>query len=170
MLRDILDLPVHVRRRLADALDAGLLAPPYPDALIRSVMGIQEHETNVFSAIKELGKTGMSGSTAATWIRLLEEAEASAIKPDLVWSGPEVAGLHARDTRRVYEDLISSSKRSLWASTYAFFDGPKAFRLLANTLDNTPSLEVTILLNIQRAWGDTTESSHLVRRFADKFW
>lgn len=170
MFRDILELPVHLRRRLADALDAGILVPHYNDGSIRLAMGINDHDDIVFAVIRELENTGMTGSSAAAWIRLLEEAESKDLKPDLVWSGPEISGLHARDTRRVYEELVSSAKRSLWASTYAFFDGPKAFGHLGNAMDSTPDLDVTILLNIQRSWGDSTESGELVRRFADKFW
>jgi phosphatidylserine/phosphatidylglycerophosphate/cardiolipin synthase-like enzyme len=91
-------------------------------------------------------------------------------RPDLVWSGPEVPGLHARDTRRVYEELLGSAERSVWASTYAFFDGPKAFEVLARRMDTTPDLRVTLLLNIQRKRGDATAAEQLVRKFADRFW
>ena len=91
-------------------------------------------------------------------------------KPDLVWSGPELPGLHARDTRRVYEELLGCAENVLWASTYAFFDGPRAFQVLARRMDATPRLQVTLLLNIQRKKGDTTAPEHIVRRFADHFW
>jgi phosphatidylserine/phosphatidylglycerophosphate/cardiolipin synthase-like enzyme len=37
-------------------------------------------------------------------------------------------------------------------------------------MDATPTLHVTLLLNIQRKSGDTTASEQLVRRFADRFW
>ena len=37
-------------------------------------------------------------------------------------------------------------------------------------MDAVPSLEVTLLLNIERGRGDTTAADHLVRRFADRFW
>ena len=87
-----------------------------------------------------------------------------------MWSGPEVPGLHARDTRRVYEELLGSAQRSIWASTYAFFDGPKAFEILARRMDATPALRATLLLNIQRKGGDTNVSEQLVRRFAEHFW
>ncbi len=79
-------------------------------------------------------------------------------------------GLHARDTRRVYEELLGSAERSVWASTYAFFDGPRAFEVLARRMDARPALRVTLLLNIQRKRGDTTAAEQLVRRFADRFW
>jgi len=91
-------------------------------------------------------------------------------RPDLVWSGPEVPGLHARDTRRVYEELLGGAERSVWVSTYAFFDGPKAFEILARRMDTKPGIQVTLLLNIQRKKGDTTKAENLVRSFADHFW
>lgn len=95
---------------------------------------------------------------------------AQAPSPDLVWSGPEVSGLHARDTRRVYEELLGSAEQSVWASTFAYFDGPRAFEVLARRMDETPGLRVVLLLNIQRGRGDTTAPKHLVRKFADRFW
>ena len=61
-------------------------------------------------------------------------------------------------------------ERSVWVSTYAFFDGPKAFEVLARRMEAKPNLNVVLLLNIQRKRGDTTAPDHLVRRFADRFW
>ena len=78
--------------------------------------------------------------------------------------------MHARDTRRVYEKLLGSAERSIRASTYVFFDGPRAFAALASRMDAIPELQVTLLLNIQRRRGDTTAADRLVRRFADRFW
>jgi phosphatidylserine/phosphatidylglycerophosphate/cardiolipin synthase-like enzyme len=81
-----------------------------------------------------------------------------------------VPGLHARDTRRVYEELLVSAERSVWVSTYAFFDGPRAFEVLARRMDAKLELRVMLLLNIQRKRGDNTAAEQLVRRFADRFW
>jgi phosphatidylserine/phosphatidylglycerophosphate/cardiolipin synthase-like enzyme len=66
--------------------------------------------------------------------------------------------------------LLSCAERSIWASTYAFFDGPKAFEVLARRMDSRPALRVTLLLNIERKRGDTTASERLVRNFANRFW
>src|SRR5581483_3867631 len=101
-------------------------------------------------------RLGISGPAAAMWLRSVAKAASRSPRPDLVWSGPEVPGLHARDTRRVYEELLGSARASLWASTYVFFDGPKAFEVLARRMDAVPELRVTLLLNIQRRRGDTT--------------
>jgi phosphatidylserine/phosphatidylglycerophosphate/cardiolipin synthase-like enzyme len=37
-------------------------------------------------------------------------------------------------------------------------------------MDDTPGLDVTLLLNIQRRRGDTAEADQLVRAFADRLW
>ncbi len=42
MIDALLDLPDHLRKRLASALDTGILAPPYSTATLRSVLGVQE--------------------------------------------------------------------------------------------------------------------------------
>lgn len=70
----------------------------------------------------------------------------------------------------MYEELIGSAKRSLWISTYAFFDGPRAFETLARRMDAAREMRATLLLNLQRKSGDKSTSDQLVRRFAERFW
>jgi phosphatidylserine/phosphatidylglycerophosphate/cardiolipin synthase-like enzyme len=166
----LLDLPSHLGERLAAGLESGLLGLSPTPASLRSVLGDREGMEGVVASLLELRRLGISGPAAAAWLRTIARAGTRASKPDLVWSGPEVPGLHARDTRRVYEELLGGAKRSIWASTYAFFDGPRAFEVLARRMEATPALRVTLLLNIQRQRSDTTASEHLVRRFADHFW
>lgn len=172
MIDALLTLPSHLRQRLSCALESGLLAPPLSAASLRSTLGTSEGIETALGALSELERLGMAGPAAGAWIRTVDEAAArsSARQPDLVWSGPEVAGLHARDTHRVHEELLGSAERSIWASTYAFFDGPRAFEVVAQRMDARPALRVTLLLNIQRKRGDTTAADHLVRSFADRFW
>ncbi len=43
MIEPLLDLPAHLRRRMADALASGLLAAPFSAAALRSVLGIARH-------------------------------------------------------------------------------------------------------------------------------
>src|SRR6202008_2782141 len=132
--------------------------------------GSSEEIEPIASALAELSRLGVAGPATAAWLRSFSKLHASVPRTDLVWSGPEVSGLHARDTRRVYEELLGSAVRSLWVSTYAFFDGPRVFEVLARRMEEPASLQVTVLLNIQRKRGDTTVAEQLVRRFADRFW
>lgn len=166
----LVDLPSHLRDRLAGALESGLLGPSSTMASLRSVLGNQGDAKGLAAALLELERLGISGPAAAAWLRTVARVAERIRKPDLVWSGPEVPGLHARDTRRVYEELLGSAEHSICASTYAFFDGHKAFEILARRMEARPALRVTLLLNIQRKRADTTASDQLVRRFADRFW
>lgn len=166
----ILALPPHTLRRLAEAFDGGLLPDRPTRFSLESEAGIGDGAEDLISDINQLARLGISGRAVAAWIRSVEQASAKAPSPDLVWSGPEAPGLHARDTRRVYEELFDNAERSVWVSTYAYFDGPQAFAHLAQRLDGIPGLRVTILLNIQRARGDKTSEDQLVRRFTDQFW
>ena len=165
----LLDIPSHVRGRLASALESGLLAPPWTAMAIRAAVG-GGCEEPILHVLREWDRLGVSPVAGAAWLKSLRLAVARTSAPDFVWTGPEVAGLHARDTRRVYEELLGTAERSIWASTYAFFDGPQAFKILASRMDAVPGLDVTLLLNIERRRRDTTAADSLVRRFADEFW
>ena len=172
--RHIQTLPVHQRRRLAEAFDTGELPDRPGRTALRSALTLRGNVDGLLGDLSEdladLARVGITGRAVAAWVRSVDEASAGVPSPDLVWSGPEVPGLPARDTRRVYEELFDGAKRSVWVSTYAYFDGPQAFAHLAQRLDDSPGLRVTILLNIQRARGDTTAEDQLVRRFTDQFW
>jgi phosphatidylserine/phosphatidylglycerophosphate/cardiolipin synthase-like enzyme len=170
MTSALFGLPAHLRKRLASALESGLLGLPCAVGSVRSVLGLRQGGDEVVGALNGLAALGLTGPAAAAWLRTVEEVAGRTPRPDLVWSGPEVPGVHARDTRRVSEELFSTAQRSLWASSYAYFDGPRAFELLARRMDEVATLRVTLLLNIQRRKGDTSAADEVVRRFAERFW
>jgi phosphatidylserine/phosphatidylglycerophosphate/cardiolipin synthase-like enzyme len=170
MIETLFDLPAHLRRRLVGALESGFLGVPYSAASLRSALGIEEGGEAVLEALLGLERLGVAGPAAAAWLRTVETVTSRTPRPDLVWSGPEVQGLHARDTRRVFDELLGTAGRSIWASTYAFFEGHQVFDILARRMDAVRGLQVTLLLNIQRKRGDTTASEQLVRKFSDRFW
>ena len=169
MIEALLELPPFLRQRLASALETGLLSTPFTEAQLRSVVGPGAEEA--VAASREWARLGVSGAAAAAWLRSLDQANTSVVPASFVWTGPGAAkGLHSRDTRQVYRELIASAKRSLLISTYAYFDGPQQFRDLAAKMDANPSLRVTLLLNIDRGRRSTTKADQLVLRFADQFW
>lgn len=137
---------------------------------VRAVLGSQASAEDVVDALGQFRQMGLTGQSGSAWLRSLETMVASGPATDLVWSGPEVSGLHARDTRRVFEDLLGSAERSVWVCTFAFFDGPKAFEIIARRMDQLPLLRVVLLLNIQRRRGDQSRDDDLVQRFSQRFW
>ena len=155
MIHALLALPHHLRERLIAGLTTGLLTPPYAAATMRPIVGA-DRASDVAVTLGRLDQAGVSAPAVVAWMHSVTTAESRVAAPQLVWSGPEVPGLHARDTRRVYHELLGSARRSIWASTFVFFDGPKTFELLARRMDAEPRLRVTLLLNIQRKRGDTT--------------
>ena len=170
MIEALTGLSPHLRSRLESALDSGLLTLDCSVAALQSVLSISGGVDEILAGLRELEGTGITGKAAAQWLRALGRASVGTPMPDLVWSGPELPGLHARDTRRVFEELVGVAESSLWVCTFAYFDGPRVFRDLAQRLDGMPGLQVKILLNIQRVRGDTTAADQLVRRFTDRFW
>jgi len=166
----LVGLAPNVRRRLIGALEVGLLDVPCGEQALRAAVGSNDGLAEISGALTDLSRQGLNAPACAALLRALESVEARQTKPDFVWSGPEVSGLHARDTRRVYDEILSAAQRSVWASTYAYFDGRRAFDTLARRMDELGGLDVTLCLNIQRKRGDTSAADDVVRRFADRFW
>lgn len=171
-LAALLALPAHVRSRLERMLAAGLLHAPYTTAAVRSAVGdgAGPDASVVSDALAALDRRGISGPAVALALAAATQAAADAPRTDLVWSGPEAEGLRARDTRRVYDELVAAATASIWISTYVYWDGRHAFRSLADRMAARPDLHVAILLNIGRRHGDVTAEDELVRRFAERFW
>jgi phosphatidylserine/phosphatidylglycerophosphate/cardiolipin synthase-like enzyme len=170
MIDSLLELPAHLRERLARALEAGLLGPPYSEMALRAALNANEGVEGACVTLRQLGDRGIPGPAIALALDAAARTAARIERPDLVWSGPEVSGLQARDTRRVYEELVASAQRSIWVSTYVYYDGQRAFMTLADRMEHARDLRVTILLNIQRKHGDTRASDELIVRFAERFW
>ena len=161
-------LPGHLRKRLAQALATGQMAAPCSPSTLQMVLG---HGTpEVLAALERLAVLGVADEAAAQWIHALDQSMGTTPAPDLVWSGPEVPGVPARDTRAVYDELVASATRSLWAVSYAYFDGPRVFDRLARRMEALPELRVTLLLNIHRGHNDASLVADVVRRFANRFW
>lgn len=157
-MNPLLEVPAHVRSRLSKAIEFGLVGAPATPSSIATALGGHEFVQVAVNGLAELEGQGIEGRGVASWLRAVDEAMGRVPRPHLVWSGPEAPGLHARDTRRVYEELLGTAERSAWIGTYAFFDGPRAFEVLARRMDALPGLDVKLLLNVQRKKGDTFRS------------
>jgi len=170
MIDALLTLPPHVREQLAHAFESGHLTLGASRLALQAKLGLRAGVDELHRGLAELDRLGTPREAVAAMVRAFGRVAAGSSSPRLVWSGPRVAGVPARDTRTVYEQLLGGAAESLWVSTYAYFDGPRIFEGLAERLDAVPKPNVRLLLNIQRRKGDTTSEDGLVRRFADGFW
>jgi PLD-like domain len=88
---------------------------------------------------------------------------------DLVLSGPEVPGVPTSDTEAVMHRLALQASRELIMVGYAVHDGKRIFKPVAERMQQTPELQVTLCLDISRRHGDTTIASDIVARFMEEF-
>ncbi|HEY0712060.1 MAG TPA: DISARM system phospholipase D-like protein DrmC, partial [Polyangia bacterium] len=140
------------------------------DIAVGAAIGTEVDVAAIAEELRALEAQGVGGSAVAYALMLADEANASVHRPDLVWSGATVPGVHARKTRQVFDELIGGAARSLWISSYTYWDGSRAFAKLAARMDATPDLEVKLLLNIQRKHGDTSAADALAAAFAAALW
>lgn len=124
-LEPLLALPEHRRARLLSALRTGAVVPPYSPIAVGSALGAAEGAQGACAALEALAQQGLAPVAVAASLEAAGQALAGVDRPELVWSGPEVPGVHARDTRRVFEELVDGAQRSVWVSAYTFYDGPK---------------------------------------------
>lgn len=170
MTLEIPSLSSHIRRQLVHALRSGELAPPYSRvALLSAVLHAPQPEELV-AWLNRRAVAGVSPAGLAFGLECWQAGADSMPRPSLVWTGPQVMGVQAQGTRAVYESLFRQARSSIWISTFAFFDGPKAFEVLAAQMDECPDLRVKLLLNIQRKYDDTTDPRILTSRFRERFW
>jgi len=168
-------LSPHALTTLAEALQAGRVAPPYQSSTFRGLVP-QDLEGEIGAWLEARRAEGMSPFNLATTLRLLADerhhSQALVDRAELVWSGTEVAGSAARDTRIVVQDLFRGARRTVLVASYALDTGEKAnaiFASLAERMDSLPDLQVTMCLNVQRNWGDETPDSDILAAFARRF-
>ncbi len=164
------DLPPHLRERLRAALAGGLLPLPTNTFALQAAAGTERDAHPLVDALNALHARGLDALAIAALLRVVDRLEARQQRPDLVWSGPSAPGVPARDTRQVIEELVRGATSSLWISSYAYFDGPRAFAAIAERMADAPALTVRLLLNVPRPRGDTSAPDALVSRFAHQFW
>ncbi len=160
---------------LAAALRAGRVAPPFhrpavrqhcPDAVVDRVV----------AALCELHAAGVAPANIATMLELLAaerlDKQVARDAVSLVMSPPEQNTENARTTGEVVQELFREAQRSVLVASYAIDDGAKAEALfgdLAARMDAEPNLEVTLIANIHREYGDTAARRSLILQFRDRF-
>lgn len=172
MIEPLLALPAHLRSRLQSALSSSILVAPYSAAAIRSALGGADADVPALhESLCSLDALGINGRAIALALEVAARGgSGGASRPDLVWSGPTAPGVHTRNTRQVYDELIAAAARSIWISTYAYYDGQHAFKSLADRMAAVDGLQVRILLNIARQHDDARPGEELAAKFSQRFW
>ena len=71
-------------KQLVDALESGLLVPPYIPVAMRSTLGVSGYQDQVVNELQEWERAGISGEAAATWISSLDAVSSRLLPTSLV--------------------------------------------------------------------------------------
>ena len=88
---------------------------------------------------------------------------------DLVWTGPEAAGIVNRDTSVVVREMFQSAGNRCWSPAMPSTRATPSSRHWPSAWTRIPQLSVQMFLDIQRPSHDHSSPSELVRRFAERF-
>ena len=154
---------------LATAVEAGWLSGGSPDAAFASI-------------------AGEKGAVVSAWITSLEEAAFTPVQiarllhsivagrhrdrvlvPDLVVSGPDVAGVPTADTYAVVQSLFQEAQEEIVLAGYAFHNGKLLFERLAEQKHLRPQLRIIFHVDVPRRSGDTTSPEDIILRYAEEF-
>ncbi len=159
-------------REIAVALQSGRLSSPFSVASLQRYCSAQTAGP-VAQALQKLADEGMRAEHLALMIESLAEAKANSDDRldgvDLVWTGPEVAGIANRDTSVVVRELFSNACQFVLVAGYAVAQGRAVFRSLAQRMEACPDLTVRLFLDVRRPPRDTSTDSEILRRFAHDF-
>ncbi len=159
-------------RSLVAALRAGRLAPPFAAVGVGRVVA-GPLAADLADRMQALADEGMRPDHLAVVTEAVLVARAG--RPaaddavDLVWTGPETAGVANRDTAVVVRELFTQAAQSVVVAGFAVYQGREVFRGLAERLAACAGLHARLYLDVHRGHQDTSLDSEVLRRFARRF-
>ncbi len=159
---------------LADLLEAAGGGGPLSREKVRPHVPAP-HLDAVCAALAEFAADGMAPRHTARMLRLLAEERASAQRLgdalEFVWSPHDLNCVDARDTAVVARELFRSAQHSVLVVTYVLDANTKAeaiFGELAERMDAHPALVVRCVVNVARAFNDSSTPEQELLRAASK--
>jgi phosphatidylserine/phosphatidylglycerophosphate/cardiolipin synthase-like enzyme len=157
---------------LANALEGGSLSAPYAAIQLRR-LGCGGDSDRIANDLSRLAGLGMLPPALAAVLRLVaaerQAGQRIADRTELVWTGPETRAGRGRDTAVVVRDLFLSAESNVLVATYAIHEGRRLFEHLARRMDERPSLQVKLFVNVPRDYGDGSSEAAIIKAFADDF-
>jgi phosphatidylserine/phosphatidylglycerophosphate/cardiolipin synthase-like enzyme len=156
--------------QVAEALSQGRLTHPFSTVGLAR-LGVSDPQS-LSTELNNFTDKGFQSSQLAVLLGEIARQRKSLLVEaptvELVVTGPNVRET-SRDTAVVVEQLFTEAHAWVLIVGFAFYKGDVIFRSLAARLDSTPSLDVTLCLDISRRGTDTTRDQDLIARFARDF-
>lgn len=163
--------------RLLDALNSGLLTPPFSSLTVSQLVPHEQLHL-LLDDLRRMQQMGMTAPLLAEVIQLLlyqrDKLHAKIGRLELVMSGPEPPGAMSRDTGVVVRQMFQNATKSICICGFAVYQGRDIFSSLASRMQSVSDLNVRMYLNIERPYRDNTPAEALIasfqRRFRDTQW
>jgi hypothetical protein len=156
---------------ISNALKSRRLMSPFSPAAIARITG-PNMAPSVVAALQLLTEQGFGTESLALSIDLL--VQTLDFRPpiedvaQLVMTAPTESGAYHRDTRVVVTDLFKRAELSVTVAGYAVHQGKRIFQELAMRMEQKPSLQVRLFLNLAVRLEDASSVAS-VKRFAQEF-
>lgn len=153
-------------RTLATLLEGGALVPP----LTRQKLAM--HGLAAGAGLLAGESCGWSATMLACVARWIVEERAAvarrAPRVEVVWTGPDPAGVGSRDTSVVVRELFESAQRSVLFAGYAIDHGRDILEPLARAIRER-GVQVELYLHVPRNEDPSVPDQEHVRRYYDRF-
>ncbi|MCW1924256.1 DISARM system phospholipase D-like protein DrmC [Luteolibacter arcticus] len=93
-----------------------------------------------------------------------------ALAQTLVITGPAIPGEQILSTGSRFIEIVQHAKRELMLATFALYQGDQILAPIHEAMERNHGLEVTLILNIPRRYGDTTLSEEIIASFRNEFF
>lgn len=93
-----------------------------------------------------------------------------ALAQTLVVTGPNVNGAEILKTGSRFLEIVQHAKRELILATFALYQGDQILSPVHDAMKRNPDLQVILVLNIPRKYGDTTLSEEIIASFKQEFF
>lgn len=157
---------------LADKVTSGSLSPPYEALALGSAVDATLRAA-VATELEALRSLNVEPAALAVVLRTLGEERLRAQKErdaiELVWTGPDVGQTTGRDARIVAAELFARATKSILVATYALHNGHQVLQPLAKRMEELPTLDVTLIVNIERLKGDDRSDQTIIDQFCHRF-
>lgn len=154
---------------LATSVEAGWLDGHAPESAFTSIAGADGGAMCAW--LQSLESAAFSPAQIARLIRstVAGRQRDRILVPDLVVSGPDVAGVPTADTHAVVQSLFQEAQNEIVLAGYAFHNGKLLFERLAERKQARPDLRIIFHIDVPRRPGDTSTPDAIILRHAEEF-